>query len=187
MATRRRPPARAGATAWISTLLVGTVLIGAGFGAGVLLGVVTEEPSVITGLLGGGERIALAGALDGDEGMDSSAVPQAVDREGRRGTAEPPAALAAAEAGLPAVSTPPSGFAVQVGAFGSAEAARAMAAKLEAAGYPGFVSAGATSRDRRWRARVGPFADRADADRTAALLESNEGLSTWIVSLDDER
>jgi cell division septation protein DedD len=196
MATRRRPSARGraqgGAVAWLGTLVVGSILIGAGFGAGVLLGVLTEEPSVLASLWGAGERVALArtaspveptgaaGPARPRSSKDAPAVPQRAAHTAL-GAASPPA-----QSPLPAVGTPPSGFAVQVGAFSTADAARAMEAKLEAAGYDGFVAAGAASRDRRWRVRVGPFADRNEADRAAARLEEREGLSTWIVSLDDE-
>jgi hypothetical protein len=194
MAARRRPvkarrrPQRDGVLAWIGTLLVGVVLIAGGFGTGVLFGVVTEEPAALASYwTGRSERVALAEGAEGEALADRVSVAASRDAAA---AASPGGLVAEAvpRAGrdsLPAVSAPPSGFAVQVGAFSSSEAARAMKTKLEAGGYASYVAAGAASQDRRWRVRVGPFSSRDAADRAAERLERGEGLSTWVVSLDD--
>ena len=195
MAARRRARKprgrrqRDGALAWLGTLLIGAILVAGGFGSGVLLGVVTEEPAALASYwTGRSERVAL---VSGSPGEASLAPPGAAPSTPARsapasvGRAVAKSATRAPQESLPAVSAPPSGFAVQVGAFSSSEAARSMKSKLEAGGYAGYVSAGAASRERRWRVRVGPFSDRAAAARAASALERREGLSTWVVGLDD--
>jgi cell division septation protein DedD len=166
--------------AWLGTLLIGGVLIAGGFGAGVLLGVVTEEPAVLAGYWTGlSERVDLAVANPAE--LPPKQPAGALEAGGAAAAQNQP--LAASASTLPAVGAPPSGFAVQVGAFSSSEAARSMRARLEGGGYESFVAAAAASRDRRWRVRVGPFTTRDEAHRTASRLERREGLSTWVVSL----
>jgi len=196
VAARRRPRKRESSLAWLGTLVVGVVLITGGFGAGVLLGVVTEEPSVLTSAwAGGGERVALSPEAVGDRAGEIGTAPAATPSPFQtRIAAVPPRPQPIPEndapgirvGDLPAVSASPSNFAVQVGAFASSESARAMKAKLDGGGYESFVSPGAASRDRRWRVRVGPFSTRSQAEQAAVRLERRDGLSTWIVRLADE-
>lgn len=176
MAARRRSRQREGAIAWLGTLLFGAILAVGGFGAGVLLGVGTEEPAVLLGYwTGRSEQVAL-----GADGPPKAAARQvSVARESE------PERVAPNASRLPAVGAAPSGFAVQVGAFSSSEAARSMRARLEGGGYDSFVVAAVTARDRRWRVRVGPFSTRDEADRMASRLERRERLSTWIVGPGD--
>ena len=199
MAARRRtrPQRREGVLAWVGTALAGLVLIVAGFGAGVLLGVVSEEPAALAGVLTGGkERVALAsGRSDEVTGEQPAPAPRMAAPErssgesaGERTARATPVARERAQPegrDLPAVSAAPTGYAVQVGAFASSEAARAMRSKLAAKGYESFVAAGAAARGQRWRVRVGPFANRAQADRAAWQLKRREGISTWVVDLNE--
>lgn len=183
MATRRRSRRRDGFLAWAGTALVGLVLVVGGFGAGVLLGVVSEEPAALTGLLTGRtERIALPRRDEASpaRGPEKPAEERVVRTKPARQARSQPERRP-----LPAVSAAPTGYAVQVGAFASSKAARAMKSKLASNGYESFVAAGAATRDHRWRVRVGPFSSRNEADRAAGQLGLREGLSTWVVRLDE--
>jgi DedD protein len=91
-------------------------------------------------------------------------------------TANPPAARADA-ALKPAAAV---GWAVQVGSFTSVENARKLAADLAARGFPARVSSHDDGGTRLSRVRVGPVADRADAEALAARLE-RAGQSAQIV------
>ena len=171
MAARRRSRQRGGAMAWLGTLLFGLALTVGGFATGLVLGVGTEEPAVLLGYWSGrSERVAVAA------GGSAESPASALTESG---------GAAASGSRLPAVAAAASGFAVQVGAFSSSEAARSKKARLERDGYPSFVVAAAASRDQRWRVRVGPFPTRDQADRTAGRLERREGLSTWVVGRND--
>lgn len=72
------------------------------------------------------------------------------------------------------------GWAVQVGSFTSVENARKLAADLTARGFPARVSTHDDGGARLSRVRVGPVADRADAEALAARLE-RAGQSAQIV------
>lgn len=89
-----------------------------------------------------------------------------------------PARVASAKA-TPAVSAPPpSGLAVQVGAFGERSAADALVSRLKGAGFSAYVAA---PDDGSFRVRVGPFPDRARAEKVAAKLKQDQKLPTWIL------
>ena len=72
------------------------------------------------------------------------------------------------------------GFAIQVGAFGTEAAARAMEARLQGAGYG--VRLIPPSTDRRWRVRVGPIWGKGEAEEIARRLKVEEGLPTWVIA-----
>lgn len=74
---------------------------------------------------------------------------------------------------VPAAPTPAQEgrFIVQVGAFGEAEKAREVRAKLERAGLKTYAQEVQTKDGKRIRVRVGPFAARADADKAAARIK----------------
>ena len=193
MATARRQTARNrstrndGVLAWTVTLFGGLALIIAGFSSGVLLGVMTEEPQLVTGHLAGrGESVPWTT-------IEQNAAPEAeMPREtvvahvapAIKDAPVPPAPVAPKpRRALPNVAaSPPSGFAIQVGALSTSEAARAMIAKLAAKGYKSYVAAGAAARDGRWRVRIGPFDTREAADRQAAVIKNEQQLPTWVLS-----
>ena len=162
-----------GLVAWLGTLLLGSVLIVAGFGTGLVLGVSSEEPELVWGHLAARTQDVPWHVIEDDPVTAPSAV----------------AALAAEEAGaaesLPDVAAAPprtAGFAVQVGAFSSDAAAREVSEDLRGKGYPGYVVASAGARDGRWRVRVGPYPTRDEADESAARLKAEEMLPTWVLS-----
>lgn len=112
--------------------------------------------------------------------------------------AEPPAAAvqvgqAAGTAGTPpaAAAAPPvpaprpaptaavaDGWFLQVGAFRSRENADRQVQQLVAKGYAASVASGAAGG--LYRVRVGPFATRDEAQRTAARLSSQEGIKSSV-------
>jgi DedD protein len=108
------------------------------------------------------------------------------------GTAEPAAGGEAAlpvraapappaeEAGVPAPSSG-SGWAVQVAALSSREAADRMAAELRQRGYPAFVLEYRADGRVFYRVRVGPEASRERADALAGRLQG-EGMKTSVVA-----
>jgi DedD protein len=68
-----------------------------------------------------------------------------------------------------------------VGAFAESAPAEKLAERLRRKGLPVFVTPGAGQRDSRWRVRVGPLASRAEAERVAARLKSEDRLPTWVI------
>ena len=94
-----------------------------------------------------------------------------------------PSVDAAPPAAEPAPSPPGGGgFSVQVGAFADAAPAEQLARKLRAQGLPVYVAPAAGSDARKWRVRVGPLADRGDAERIAERLEKRDKLPTWVLA-----
>jgi len=75
------------------------------------------------------------------------------------------------------------GWAVQVGAFGSATAAQRLVKDLQGAGYRAYVSPVTRSGKTLHRVRVGPEAGRDDANRLAERLKGR-GLPTAVVAND---
>lgn len=62
-------------------------------------------------------------------------------------------------------------FIVQVGAFGDADKAREVRGKLERAGLKTYAQVVDTKDGKRTRVRVGPFANRSEADKAAARIK----------------
>jgi len=74
-------------------------------------------------------------------------------------------------------ATSATGWKVQVGAYGKPNADRVLA-RLTDLGYPAFLAT--LPSDALYRVRVGPFADRAEAERVASRLET-EGFDPAIM------
>lgn len=89
--------------------------------------------------------------------------------------AEKPVESAPKPAPKPAASSV--GFAVQLGAFADAGAATALRDKARAAGLSAFTETINTPDGKRTRVRVGPVADRADADKLRAQAQSKLGIA----------
>lgn len=85
-----------------------------------------------------------------------------------------------APAPAPKASAGAGGFAVQVGAFGSATSARKLVTDLQAAGFPAYLLQPAPGK-KLHRVRVGPVPDRAAADKLATKLKSR-GLPVAVVT-----
>jgi len=83
----------------------------------------------------------------------------------------------------PTQGAPSGGWAVQVGAFGSADTARKLVQDLGGAGYRAFVSPVNRGGKTLYRVRVGPAGDRAGAEQLVPRLKSR-GLPTTVVQND---
>ena len=73
-------------------------------------------------------------------------------------------------------------FIVQVGAFADAEKAREARTKVERAGLKTYTQVVDTKDGKRTRVRVGPFNNRAEADKAAARIKALE-LSASVLTL----
>ncbi len=94
--------------------------------------------------------------------------------------ADPPAKVAAAPTTPAAASD--ARFVVQVGAFADAAKVRDVRRKVEATGLKTYTQVVATAEGDRTRVRVGPFADRSEADKAAEKIRKLN-LSAAILTL----
>ena len=83
-----------------------------------------------------------------------------------------------AEVAKPAASG--TGFAVQLGAFSSASDANALRDRARSAGFSAFVEQVRTDKGTLNRVRVGPVANRADADRLKGQVASKIGVDGMV-------
>ena len=131
-------------------------------------------------------------------GVEPKAKPQVEPRaEAAAPAAQPPVAEAQPKAAPPSASaaralTPPAaqpvpakpatgkGWLIQVGAFGSVESARSLVETLTAAGFPAHVAPTTRNGKTLHRVRVGPEADKAEAERLAERLKAR-GLPATVV------
>ncbi len=72
------------------------------------------------------------------------------------------------------------GFAVQLGAFGRAEDANALRDRVRAAGFSAFVEQVRTDKGALNRVRVGPVANRGDAEQLRAQVAAKVGISGMV-------
>ncbi|MFA1289643.1 SPOR domain-containing protein [Xanthomonas axonopodis pv. nakataecorchori] len=72
------------------------------------------------------------------------------------------------------------GFAVQLGAFGRAEDADALRDRVRAAGFSAFVEQVRTDKGTLNRVRVGPVANRSDAEQLRAQVAAKVGISGMV-------
>ncbi|MCE4372438.1 SPOR domain-containing protein [Xanthomonas hortorum] len=72
------------------------------------------------------------------------------------------------------------GFAVQLGAFGRAEDANALRDRVRAAGFTAFVEQVRTDKGALNRVRVGPVANRGDAEQLRAQVAAKVGISGMV-------
>ena len=95
----------------------------------------------------------------------------------------PPARTAPARRPVEVSAAPPraGGFAIQVGAFAQSESAQRLADGLREKGMDVYLSPGTQDGAARWRVRVGPLASRAEAERLAARIKTDEKLPTWVL------
>jgi len=170
---------------WFVTALGVLVLVSTGFGLGLVVGIVSQEPELVVGHLAGeSQEVQLA---DSRPFVDPELL-FAAPREAEAPTPPaPPSTPPPVAAAPPAVSAPApgapgtAGFSVQVGAFEEGGKARSLASALDAKGFPTYVTPAATSGDGRWRVRVGPVPSRAEADSLASRLKRQERLPTWVL------
>ena len=95
-----------------------------------------------------------------------------------------PDATASKPATAPATPAAPAasgvGFAVQLGAFGQANDANALRDKVRAAGFSAFVEQVRTEKGTLHRVRVGPVANRADAEQLKAQVAAKVGVAGMV-------
>lgn len=158
-----------------------------GFGLGVVVGIIGEEPELLLAHVSGDSRavgLTEAGAPpDASDPGDPAPVPDVAAEPPPEVPVAPAPAPARAAAEPPRAATVPrgQGFSVQVGAFGEEAAAERLAASLRARGLPVYVAAAPAGGPAGWRVRVGPVAQRAEAERLAARLAADR-LPTWVRS-----
>ncbi|MGB0401090.1 SPOR domain-containing protein, partial [Stenotrophomonas sp.] len=103
--------------------------------------------------------------------------PEAKPEPKSEATASKPATAPATPA-APAASGV--GFAVQLGAFGQANDADALRDKVRAAGFSAFVEQVRTEKGTLHRVRVGPVANRADAEQLKAQVAAKVGVAGMV-------
>jgi cell division septation protein DedD len=92
-----------------------------------------------------------------------------------------PATAAAKPVAVPTAPAASSvGFAVQLGAFGQATEANALRDKVRAAGFSAFVEQVRTDKGTLNRVRVGPVANRAEAENLKAQVASKVGVAGMV-------
>ena len=182
-----------------------------GFGAGLMIGVLFEEPELLAGHLRGESQ---AVELPSVEPVLATAEREVTDATGDGRSNRVAQAEASVEQRLPQVAasaairaakapsppSPPSTaprsrvtpvarrdrsrpWAIQVGAFAKEAAARKLSQALEGKGYTAQVLA-AGSPDGRWRVRVQPIAGEDAAREMAAELKREERLPTWVLPME---
>jgi hypothetical protein len=163
-------------SSWLATAGSLVLLVAVGFGVGVVAGILWEEPRlVLTHLTGGTTEITWTADSQGRVVAPVQPEPEVAALSQEGGPAVELPAVAAA---------PPGRVAIQVGAFAENAAAEKLADRLRSRGYSVYVTPGARSDAPRWRVRVGPLADRKEAERVAVRLKTEERLPTWVLDED---
>lgn len=160
------------------TFLALCVLAFLGFVAGMLGGIVWEEPRLLIAYVMGDtteiEWIA-----------ESPALPEVASGPKLSESAHPAlrdvGAASTSERAKPPHAEPEMRLAIQVGAFESSESAERLARELRSRDYAAYVVPGVRKDHPRWRVRVGPFSDRGGAASLATELKRKERLPTWIL------
>jgi cell division septation protein DedD len=180
-------------SSWVAVLVGLVFLVVAGFGVGMVAGVVWEDPGLIFAYVTGDtEDVAWDDSAPAESDVAARGPEQLVDPQLRRNAASesvvPPSPTPPVESKQPAppsvAAAPVGSVAVQVGAFESSEAAERLAKSLKGKGFPVYVSPGTKAGKARWRVRVGPLATREEAEATAAKLKKSQKLPTWILNED---
>ncbi len=121
--------------------------------------------------------VAAAPRLDPrNEPKPAAPKPEALKPEALKPAAPKPAATATPTA--PAASSV--GFAVQLGAFGKPADANALRDKVRAAGFSAFVEQVRTDNGVLNRVRVGPVANRAEAEQLKAQVAAKVGIAGMV-------
>lgn len=188
------------------------VLVVFGFGAGLLFGIVSEEPELLAGHLRGESQSVVLPASE--SGAAVAGVLGASDEANAHGNREEegarvlPSVAASASTTRPVMRAPVSpssgkprdqsaglsvrdglpaekvgAWAIQVGAFSDEGAALRLAESLRAKGYPAKLLS-AQGDAGRWRVRVQPMPGEGIAHETAAKLKRVERLPTWVLRME---
>ena len=172
------------------------LLIGFGFAAGLLIGVLSEEPELLTShLRGEGEAIVLTRNVE-----DGVPAEPAISEHGSpRVDVERDAVMETRpeempDSQLPVVAAPLTPrradsnhdrqWAIQVGAFSDEATATKLADGLDSKGYPTELLP-ASGASQRWRVRVQPVRGEANAKEMADRLKRVERLPTWVLPMEE--
>lgn len=123
------------------------------------------------------EKPAVVGVERAPEPAAEPPAPREVEKPAPV-AAEKAAATAPAKTPTPAVMR----YVVQVGAYSEAASAREARQRVERLGLKTYTQVVETAAGARTRVRVGPFDDRADADRTASRIKQ-AGLPAAVLGL----
>jgi DedD protein len=178
---RRR---RAEGKGLLATLVAAALVVSGGFAVGLIAGIVLEQPGLMLDYWTG-RSVPITEADVAARSEPKGAPVPAGGQTGSSPRREAPSRAtdsSGARALDVATAPPTSGFAVQVGAFSDAAAARRLAGELRAAELPVYVVSGSAAADARWRVRVGPVSTRREAERLATRLKRREKLPTWVLS-----
>jgi cell division septation protein DedD len=103
-------------------------------------------------------------------------------REGAPPEAGPPAAGRSPAGAAPALPAEGGTSVIQVFSSRDEAQARQLMGRLQAAGLTAFLSPAEAPGGTMYRVRVGPFRERAEAERVASRVRSEFKLDTWITS-----
>ena len=157
---------------WVVTIFLLLFFVSGGFAVGLAVGFVAEEPTLVAGHIVGRTTSIDWGPEPGPAGESPASEDQARSSSLASVGAGPSAELLRLRREAPR-------FSIQVGAFGEAGLAASLAERLRQTGYP--VQILEPLEDDRWRVRVGPLADRPEAEGLARRLKLEDRLPTWIV------
>lgn len=172
------------------------LLIGLGFSAGLLTGILSEEPELLVGhIQGESEAIRLTASQPAivepklDQGIDAVDA-RSNDRQGvwrtpaRDEVSEAmvrPASQRRWETDSVSETVVAHSWAIQVGAFSEETTAQRLADTLHAKGYPVQLLP-ALGKAGRWRVRIQPISSEVEAREMAVTLKRVERLPTWVLS-----
>jgi DedD protein len=103
-------------------------------------------------------------------------------RAALEGRTPPPKPAAGKDAKPEAAAETNGRFVVQVGAFSEADSARDARARVEKLGFKTYTQSVATANGKRIRVRVGPYDDRAEAEKVAARIKQ-AGITSAVLGL----
>ncbi len=173
MAARSAARKRGWGLGGLVTLLALLLMVLGGFGLGLVVGFVLEEPTLVAGHI-----VGRTTAIDWgpEDARASTSGAGAAGGLAPVGAGPSPAFLRAQEDAMR--------FSIQVGAFGDSVRASDLADHLGSAGYP--VRILEPDQDDRWRVRVGPIDGRDEAEALALRLKREDRLPTWVLSEPEE-
>lgn len=180
---KRRKPAEG--PGWFATLGGAAILIVLGFGIGLVAGAAWEEPELVMDHFAGRTTevpLAIDGGFDGAAGEPGPSPARPLGAKTRE-LAAPEEPATGARPPVSASRTLRGGHAIQVGAFDGRSGAEGLVRELEAAGFPVYVIED-TGGSARFKVRVGPVAERGQAEALAARLKRDHRLPTWILTRD---
>lgn len=134
-----------------------------------------------TGVVSGGTVVAMDAVAVSDKTEAVVAKPPAADAPAAAAPVGKPVAETQTAAPKPASAAAGKGFAVQIGAPGSEQAAIALRDKARAAGFNSFIQPVETASGRRYRVRIGPENSREAAQALLASVRQKTGMDGIVM------